>query len=140
MKTSSINLVSFLVIPLVFLCSCAQDNPTPSPTDPRANFIGRWSVSESWNKLAYEVNITASASSSTGVLIDNFANSGSGVKTLATVSGSVINISNTPQTLSNGWVIDGGSGSMQGTSKITWAYLFNDEANQYSANAIYTKQ
>ena len=133
-------IVAMVMFTSALLVSCTTEDPTPSPTDPRSNYTGNWSVSESWNKLSYEVTITNDASSSTGVYIDNFANSGQGVKTHAVVSGSLISISPMPQSLSNGWVIEGGSGSLQGTTKISWSYIFNDEANQYSATAIYTKQ
>ena len=140
MKTTAKFLIALLMITLVFFSSCTTDNPTPSPTDPRANYTGTWSVSENWNKLAYEVKITNDAGSSTGVYIDNFANSGTGIKTHATISGSTISITSPPQTLSNGWVIETGSGYLQGTIKINWNYVFDDLATQYMATAVYTKK
>jgi hypothetical protein len=44
-----------------------------------------------------------------------------------------------PQTLSNGWIIESGSGYLQGTTKINWSYVFNNQADQISATAVYTK-
>jgi hypothetical protein len=123
-----------------FLSSCTPEDPAPSPTDPRANYIGTWGVSENWHKLSYEVYISYDQGSSTGVYIDNFANAGTGVKAHASVSGSSISITDVPQNLSNGWVIENGSGSLQGTTKIIWNYVFNDGANQYVADATYSKK
>jgi hypothetical protein len=140
MKTKMRFILTLAMITLVIITSCTSESPTPSPTDPRASFIGAWGVSENWNKLAYEVTITNDANSSTGVYIDNFANSGVGVKTFAIIAGSAISISPLPQGLSNGWVIESGSGYIQGTTKINWAYVFNDLATQYSATAVYTKK
>ena len=122
------------------LISCQKETTEPDPADPRANFLGGWSVYEQWTKLTYEVYITADPNSSSGIYIENFAGSGSGVKAHASISGSNVGISSLPQTLSNGWIIENGSGSMQGTTKINWSYVFNDHADTYTANAVYTKQ
>jgi hypothetical protein len=140
MKTTIRLILSFLLVTPFLFSSCATDNPSPSPTDPRANYTGTWSVNENWTKLSYEVSISTDASSSTGVYIDNFAGSGTGVRTHASVSGSTITITPLPQTLSNGWVIETGSGSLQGTTTISWNYVFNDLATQYIATAVYTKK
>jgi hypothetical protein len=141
MKTPILLLFSTLFISSVFFFfSCTTEDPAPSPTDPRASYTGLWGVSENWNKLSYEATISNDPGSSTGVYIDNFANAGVGVKVHASVSGSVITIAPLPQTLSNGWVIESGSGYLQGTTKINWSYVFNDLADQISATAIYTKQ
>ena len=140
MKTIKQYFQSGLILSLFFLSSCTTEDPAPSPTDPRASYIGTWGVSETWHKLSYEVSISYDQGSSTGVYIDNFANAGPGVKAHATVSGSSIAITDLPQNLSNGWVIESGSGSLQGTTKINWNYVFNDGANQYSAVATYSKK
>jgi len=140
MKTIVRFILVFVLTTPVFLSSCTTDEPSPSPTDPRASYTGTWSVNETWTKLSYEVSISNDAGSSTGVYISNFANSGSGVKTHASVSGNNISISPLPQTLSTGWVIETGSGFLQGTTKINWTYVFNDLATQYTANAVYTKK
>ena len=139
MKQPLIYFGSWLFLIMFFLTSCAKDDPTPSPTDPRANFIGSWNVNENWTKLTFEVTITADANSSNGVVLDDFAGSGTGIKTHAIVSGNGIVISPLPQALSNGWVIQSGSGALQGTSTINWGYVFSDQANQYTAVAVFTK-
>jgi hypothetical protein len=86
------------------------------------------------------VDITSDQGSSDGVFIENFAGSGAGVKTYALISGNNIIISPLPQILSNGWNIESGSGGLQGTTKINWNYVFNDQANTYTAIAVYTKK
>jgi hypothetical protein len=118
--------------------NCSQ---TITINDVTHNFIGFWTVSENWNKLTYEVAITSDPISCDGVYIENFAGSGTGVKTHAKISGNKITISPLPQTLGNGWIIESGSGNLQqGSTKITWNYIFNDLANTYTAIATYTKK
>jgi len=129
-----------LLLLQIGLSSCQTESVTPDPFDARANFIGVWTVNENWTKLTYEVAITSDPSSSDGVFIENFAGACSGVKTQATISGNNITISPLPQTLSTGWIIDNGSGGLQGTTKINWNYVFNDLANTYTAIAVYTKK
>jgi hypothetical protein len=140
MKKIKLYFFSVICFSILFLTSCTSEDPAPSPADPRESYVGVWGVSENWNKLSYEATISIDASSSTGIIIDNFANSGVGVKTHAVVSGNSVSIAPTPQTLSNGWVIENGSGYLQGTTKINWSYLFNDTADQISATAVYTKK
>ena len=140
MKKTAVTAWAVLVLFQMALTSCQTDSTGPDPVDSRSNFLGVWTVNENWTKLTYEVSITSNPSSSDGVFIENFAGSGAGVKTLATVSGINITISPLPQTLSNGWIIDSGSGGLQGTTKINWNYVFNDLANTYTAIAVYTKK
>jgi len=140
-KKADILLSLFLLSLLQFGFYSCQDEPIdPEPTDPRSNFIGVWSVNEKWTKLTYEVNITTDPNSSSGILIENFAASGSGVKTHALVSGDNVEINPLPQTLSNGWIIESGSGALSGTTKMDWNYVFDDEANTYTAMAVFTKK
>ena len=140
MKNSIQFLSTFMILAFLFLSSCTTDNPAPSPADPRTSFAGTWSVSETWNKLSYEVTITTDPASSTGVYIDNFAGAGIGVKTHGTISGSSIYVAPSPQDLGNGWVIENGTGYLTGTTKINWGYVFNEGATQYNATAVYTKK
>ena len=140
MKKITVTVWAVLLIFLVVLSSCQTESTPPEPTDIRSNFLGIWTVNENWTKLTYEVSITTDPASSDGVFIENFACSGSGVKTQASISGNNINISPLPQTLSTGWIIESGSGGLQGTTKINWNYVFNDLANTYTAIAVYTKK
>jgi hypothetical protein len=120
--------------------SCQETETEPDPTDPRDKYLGLWSVNEQWTKLTYEVNITAISGSSDGIYIENFAASGSGVKARAVVSGNYVEISPLPQTLSNGWIITSGSGAFSGSTKMNWDYVFDDQANTYTATAVFTKK
>jgi len=131
---------TFLFFLQIGLSSCETETTPPDPVDNRSNFLGVWIVNENWTKLTYEVDITSDQGSSDGVFIENFAASGAGVKTHALISGNNITISSLPQTLSTGWIIESGSGTMQGTTKINWNYVFNDQANTYTAIAVYTKK
>jgi hypothetical protein len=129
-----------LLLVQVVLPSCQTETTPPDNVDIRADFLGIWTVKENWTKLTYEVSITSDAGSSDGVYIENFAGSGAGVKTHASVSGTNITISPLPQTLSTGWIIENGSGVLQGTTKMHWNYMFNDLATPYTATADYTKK
>jgi hypothetical protein len=140
MKKIPFSALAVLLLFQVFLTSCETETTTPDPVDARSNFTGIWTVSENWNKLTYEVSVTIDPGSTNGVFIENFAGSGSGVITNAIVSGNNITINPLPQTLSTGWIIESGSGALQGTTKINWNYVFNDQANTYTAVAVYTKK
>ncbi|MEI7980528.1 MAG: hypothetical protein WCI71_02675 [Bacteroidota bacterium] len=139
MRTIKITL-TFLIVAMTFVwVGCTKDTgTTPDPTDARASFTGRWSVSETWTKLSYEVNITADPNSTDGVFIANFANTGfSGVPAGASVSGKAINL-DPDQVIGGGLKINGG-GSLNG-SKILWNYTLDDGATRINAVATYTRQ
>ena len=141
MKRTDLRLsLALLFFLQIIIFSCTEENTSPEPADARDNFIGVWSVNEQWTKLTYEVNITKDPGSDNGIHIENFAASGAGVQTYAIVSGNDVNINPLPQTLSNGWIVRSGSGALSGTTKINWNYVFDDEANSYTAIAIFTKK
>jgi len=142
MKKNSSRFFFFLLLSLFpfGFYSCQETETEPDQTDPRDKYLGVWSVNEQWTKLTYEVNITAISGSSTGIYIENFAASGSGVKTRAEVSGNYVEISPLPQTLSTGWIITSGSGALSGATKMNWDYVFDDQANTYTATAVFTKK
>jgi len=119
----------------LFFESCGKD-PSPSPTDPRSQYLGQWSVTETKKKLTYEVNITADVNSTNGVLIYNFGSFGTSIAAGASVSGNTITL-DANQEIVPGVTITG-SGSLSGT-KITWIYKINDGANLVTVTAIYTK-
>jgi hypothetical protein len=123
---------------LLLLVRCTADNPSPSPADPRDSFTGSWMVTESGQKITYQVVITLDPTSSTNVLIANFADAGSGSNpAVAVVSGTTITlIAN--QTVGDGWVINGG-GSLSGSNKINWTYTLNDGATLQHLTAVYTR-
>jgi hypothetical protein len=140
MKKISVVAWAIIILFQITLPSCQTEDTPPDPVDPRTNFLGVWSVSENWTKLTYEVSITTDPGSSDGVYIENFAGSGSGVKTHALISGNNISISPLPQTISSDWKIISGSGALQGTTKMNWTYVFTESANTYHADAVFTKK
>jgi hypothetical protein len=140
MKKMRVTAWTVLLLLQFVIYSCQTETTPPDQVDPRTDFVGVWNVNENWTKLNYDVSITLDATITDGVYIENFAGSGSGVKTHATISGKNISISPLPQTLSTGWKIESGSGVLQGTTKINWNYVFNDEANTYTAISVFTKK
>ncbi|MCX6269113.1 MAG: hypothetical protein NTW16_17465 [Bacteroidetes bacterium] len=130
---------SILAIALTFVLSgCAKDSETTPDAGTREAFLGKWSVSETWTKLSYEVTISADPSSSNGVFISNFANTGtSSVPASAAVNGSTI-LLDTPQVIGDDITITG-SGNLSGT-KIVWSYSLDNGASLINAIATYTRQ
>ena len=133
----SMHIIALLFLGLLASGGCTEKADPVNPDSPRDAFIGRWSVSETWTKLSYEVQISADPNSSDGVFISNFGNLGSGSPPAgASISGSSI-------TLDAGQVIAGftinGSGYLS-SSKINWNYTMNDGATLIQAIAVYTKQ
>ena len=131
-------ILSTLVLAMAILFSgCAKSaDPTPD-AGARDAFLGKWSVTETWTKLTYEVNITADPVSSTGVFIYNFA--GTGAASLpagAEVTGTTILLD--PDQIIGTNIKINGSGGLVGT-KITWNYTLDDGANLIHAVATYTK-
>jgi len=128
-----------LIAVTLSLTGCTKEaTPDPDPSDARSAFLGRWSVNETWTKLAYEVNITADPGSTDGVFISNFANTGSsGIPAGARIAGTSI-VLDANQVIGDGLKING-SGNLSGT-RITWNYTLDDGATLIHAIATYTKQ
>ncbi len=118
---------------ILFFSGCSKNNPEPSPSDPRQQYLGSWGVTETTTKNYYTATISADPNSSDGVFINNFA--ASTVQAHAVVSGNSITVTN--QQLNNGWIVSG-SGTYL-SSKITWTYSINDGANLTNYIAIFTK-
>ena len=123
----------------VGISGCTKESDSdPESTDNRTAFIGRWNVSETWTKLSYEVNIVADPTSTDGVFIYNFGNTGSsGLPAAASINEKAIAL-DPDQVIGEGWTING-SGNLSGT-KIYWNYTLDDGATLISATATYTKQ
>ncbi|MDP1623975.1 MAG: hypothetical protein Q8M08_16750 [Bacteroidales bacterium] len=136
MKNIKTFITFFLLSLTVVFAGCTKDeDTTPSSRDA---FLGKWSVTETWTKLSYEVTISADPSSSNGVFIYNFAGTGSSsVPAGAVVEGTSINL-DANQVIGTGLKING-SGILSGT-KISWNYTLNDGATLINAVATYTKQ
>jgi hypothetical protein len=120
---------------------CTTDNPSPSPTDPRSSFVGSWLANETGKKNTFEATIELDPSSTTRVLIHNFANAdagGSGNPAVAEVSGTSISLL-PDQVIGDGWTING-SGYLSTSTKINWSYTYNDGATLHTVTGTYTKQ
>lgn len=140
MNENLIFMKKFILYSGVLLCSvlafstgCTKNNPEPSPTDPRSQYIGSWGVTETVTKNYYTVSISADPNSSNGVFINNFG--ASTVQAHAVVSGNSISVTN--QQLSNGWFVNG-SGTYS-SNKMIWSYSINDGANLTNYSAIFAK-
>ena len=138
MKNSIFIIVIAIIATTFILTGCTKDSNTNPDSSTRTSFIGNWSVSETWTKLAYEVKISADPNSADGVFISNFANTGAtSIPASASVNGSSI-ILDANQVIGEGLKING-SGNLSGT-KISWSYSIDNGADQFNATAIYTKQ
>ena len=137
MKTK-VGFLLTVVIALAFsLNSCKSDNgPDPTPSDPRSNFTGTWSVYEIPTKMNYQVEISLNTTTTDGVLILNFGNPGYGNPAYAKVSGNTITL-DSGHTVGADWVISG-SGT-RSNDKVSWNYSISDGANTTSYIATYTK-
>lgn len=139
MKIKNLLLISFSLLLLTGFTGCTTDDPSPSPTDPRVAMVGTWSVYESGAKGSYEATIALDPSSSTGILIYNFANAGSTSNPAqAEVSSTNIYL-NPDQSIGDGWTVSGG-GSLVSSTKINWTYTLFDGATSYNLTAVYTKK
>ncbi|MEI7727326.1 MAG: hypothetical protein WCK09_19600 [Bacteroidota bacterium] len=121
----------------VALSGCTKETTTPD-SGTRSAFLGKWSVSETYTKLSYEVTISADPNSTNGVFISNFAMTGSSsVPASAEINGSSI-VLDANQVIGTGLTVNG-NGNLSGT-KINWNYTILDGATLFNAIAIYTKQ
>jgi hypothetical protein len=136
MKKFILHLSLFSFGAIVLLSACAKTDPEPSPTDARSKFTGQWNVTETKKKLSYQVNITADASSSSEVHIDNFGDFGA--RASASVSGNTITLRSN-QTLGTVLVISGGGTYSSSSNTIVWSYTYTDQADQQTVSAIYSR-
>ena len=132
--------IFFLLIPLLaglLVSSCGKDNGA-TPTLTRELLTGKWMVNETKKKITYEVTILIDSTTSSGVLINNFAAGGPTVYAFANLSGNTLAL-RTNELLSNGWIVNG-SGTVSGTTRIDWPYTLHDGSNQTSIQAVFTKK
>jgi hypothetical protein len=131
-------IIAFVILSFTVALSGCTKETTTTDSGTRSSFLGKWSVSETYTKLSYEVNITADPNSANGVFISNFAMTGSsGIPASAEIDGSSI-ILDPNQVIGTGLTING-NGNLSG-NKITWNYTILDGASLINAIAIYTKQ
>jgi hypothetical protein len=128
-----------ILISCLIYSGCQKDDSTQVSSDARTLFLGNWSVSETWTKLSYEVNITADTTSKMGVLIYNFADIGYAyLPAKALVSGNSITLD--PNQVIGGGLTINGSGIITGNSPINWIYTISDGATLRHVVSIYTKR
>lgn len=108
--------------------------------DPLEKFLGQWKVTETCNRMNYNVEIVNDPSASDQVLIYNFANPGTGYDpVVGVVNGNSISVDN--QTTGEGWTITNGNGYYNSTTdKIEWDYTLTIPPNVYNCSATYSPQ
>jgi hypothetical protein len=131
---------ALLILSVCLICGgCQKDSSSPAPSDARTVFLGNWSVSETWTKLSYEVNIAADTTSKMGVLIYNFADVGYAyAPARALVSGNTITLD--PNQVIGGGLTINGSGTLTGSSPVNWNYTISDGATLRHVVSIYTRR
>ena len=138
MKKSIVARFGALMVIFATFAVCTSEDPSPSPADPRESFVGNWMVNETGMKRTFECTITLDQSSTTRVLISNFAGSGpTSNPAVAEVSGNTINLI-PDQVIGDGWIINGG-GVLSGSNKINWSYTLNNGADLFSLTAVFTR-
>ncbi len=137
MKRLNVYIFTLAAFLWIGFSSCEND-PEPSPTDPREAFAGVWLVTETETKLTYEVTVALDPQALNGrVFISNFANSGSTSNPAnAYVSGATITLG-INEVIGDGWIVNG-SGILSG-STIIWPYTLDNGADLLHLSAIYTR-
>jgi len=128
-------LLSFIIS--ISFSSCESDSEVVPSQDERDKFLGAWSVDANGSvsgNLNYTIQITASSSEPSQILMKNFDFQGTGTQTIGEVAGNNIFI--------NAQVINGdtiaGSGSYS-NQKITFNYTVKDGITTDVVSAIATK-
>jgi len=135
MKTQLLSKLSLIFIGVLLLNSCKKDEPE-TVVDSRDLFVGYWNVSDQiMAKANYQVRIYKDENNSEKVWLINFH--GTSDTAYGYISSKDITI--TPQVLSATHLNTGGSGLMEGTTKINFEYYINDGAQQDTMIATYQK-
>ncbi|MBN2175335.1 MAG: hypothetical protein JW731_14470 [Bacteroidales bacterium] len=128
----------FIMLFLVSLTSCTDEENPFDLTDDRDVFLGTWNVDETCTRDAYSVSIEKDPSNSSQVIINNFWLIGYQEKPpYAIVAGSSITIPK-QAICDDGSNLVSGSGTLN-KDKITWSYTVNDGADLYTCSAVYEK-
>jgi hypothetical protein len=132
---SSIYITLYLVLALLF-CSCVPGDADVDPGDPAYKFLGTWKVSESCQRLGYDVEITRDPKNSAQVLLYNFGNPGPGYDpAVGLVISDLIQVFS--QTIGEGWSVSG-KGRYQSNGTITWEYTLIIPPNECDCYATYS--
>ncbi len=135
MKTPIILKLFIAIFAASTLVSCEKDDTTET-IDSRDAFVGTWNVSDHQiTKANYQVRIYKDGNYSEKVWLINFH--GTTDTAFAYISDKTITIN--PQVLNTTHLSTGGSGLMEGTTKINFEYYINDGAQQDTIQATYQK-
>jgi hypothetical protein len=132
MKKSIKIILGFLLISLMGLSSCEENNTVPE-TDPRAQYLGSWTCTEPLG--TYPITINLDPSNSAQILINNFHLFGTNERAYAIATQN--NLTLPTQSILNNTVY--GSGILVNNNKITLKYYVNDQTDIDTINAIYSK-
>ena len=134
MKKSLRLLFLFFFLLIFFgLNSCDKTNNDPT-ADPRAQYLGTWSCSESAT-VNYHVIISLDSSNSSQILLYNFHMLGNNQKAYAIATQNNLTL---PEQGILGKIIYG-SGDLINNNKFTLKYYVNDSTNIDTIHAVYTK-
>lgn len=124
--------------------SCEPEEYTDTdPSDPRNSYVGVWRFTED-GKLknglsqSYIVTITLDQANSSQIILDNFGNPGDSDKSVTgIVTTNQVVVS--PQSLSNGWLVEG-SGKLSSATSMNWSYSITVGGDKEYYTATATKQ
>ncbi len=134
MKNRFYMIVIGLLVLQIMACT-TTDNTDPG--DPVTKFLGTWKVTETCQRMNYNVDIQQDPGNSTQVLIYNFGNPGAGYDpAVGLVVSNTINVDS--QTIGTGWTVSG-TGTYQSNGTISWVYALIVPPNNYSCTATFSK-
>jgi hypothetical protein len=135
MKTRIFIIIIGIIV--LYMPACLPTDEDVDPDDPVAKFIGVWKVEENCSRMNYNVEIQHDPGNSAQILIYNFGNTGSGYDPAVglVVSNSIyVN----PQTIGEGWTVDG-KGTYQSGGTISWDYSLFIPPSDYECSATFFK-
>jgi hypothetical protein len=141
-KNKIINMKTKLLLSLagmfiLLFSTCLPVDEDPNPDDPNAKFLGTWSVSETCNRMNYDVEIVNDPGNSAQVLLYNFGNPGTGYDpAVGLVVSNTIHVSS--QNIGEGWTVNG-TGTYLTNGTISWVYDLAIPPNNYSCTATFSK-
>jgi hypothetical protein len=128
--------IAISVLVIAFLAGCDKEN-IPELI---SQFVATYNVTETWtengvtlSKPAFTMTITPSTQHNDVMLLNNFANYGSGITVQGTISGNTLTI--IQQTLSNSITVSGSGTLIIPTLTLTYTEVINGNSVQVSAIA-----
>jgi len=124
------------IVTLVFMAgSCGTtDLNNDQGTNDRDKFLGTWNVSDQPARLNYQVTIKKSVASSDQVILDNFADLGTGVVGLVVKNTIVID----QQDIGSGFTTEG-TGDYINDKKLSFDFLLDDGIDKEQRKATFTR-